>query len=425
MTLTAEVSGSTAVSKVEFYRDNSIVNTDTASPYSYQDTPPGVGTYSYFTRAVFTDQSQSDSTAISVRVVAAAVAVDQDGVTWELNSNGFLNRVTTLSKPSLPLSGGLGSVTIDGIELFVENQTTSYLLDLLPLSYISAHLPNYALERYLIASVRFVPQEGYTYRVQYKEDNSLINWSPELTIDDAIRGYILWCNYKASWLSWNAVPATFRLVQFGEASTVIGASYSEDVNGDGVDETVQNVTVSRQSRAKDYIRITLSLPNSVSGHHYQIQICIGGGQWTDFDDFDPIIGDGETLSIITDILETTLQLAKFRFVDFGEVTDSQLVVDFKNHKMTDWKKVRPSTPPGTRIGVIKGDTIEFRLREKSGLDLATTEATWSGEKAGTGDTISVTFNHLGNRRQSVQYNNGTAINTTITVKEATGLGKAL
>ena len=69
--------------------------------------------------------------------------------------------------------------------------------------------------------------------------------------------------------------------------------------------------------------------------------------------------------------------------------------------------------------------IEFRLREKSGLDLATTSAAWSGEKAGKGVTISVTFNHLGNRTQSVQYNNNTSINTTISVKEATGPGKRL
>ncbi len=67
--------------------------------------------------------------------------------------------------------------------------------------------------------------------------------------------------------------------------------------------------------------------------------------------------------------------------------------------------------------------IEFRLREKSGLDLATTSVAWSGEKAGKGVTISVTFNHLDDRTQSVQYANSTSINTAITLKEATGPGE--
>ena len=416
VTLTAEVSKEGgSVERVKFYRDGSLVNTDTASPYSYADTPSAVGTYSYYARAEFSDQTHLDSMTIDVEVV--------EFLKWEdIDNNGLFDQVlATLIKPMLG-----GFVTDNKVGLTVTDNFTS--LDFFPPNFLTTYIPTYEVDAFLLASVRFEYQEGSTYRVQFLgPDGSFINWSPVLSSesDQAIRDYILWCNFERLWVTWAEVPAAFRVVQIVEASKVIGEVYSEDVNGDGVNETVQNVTAAQQpigSGTGDFFRITLSLPNSVSDHHYQIQICIGGGEWTDFNDIDPIIGDGNPISISTNILDDTLQLAKFRFVDFGEVTDSQLVVDFKNHQMTNWKIVRPSTPPDARIGVIKADTIEFRLREKSGLDLATTEATWSGEKAGTGDTISVTFNQLGNKTQSVQYNNSTSINTTITVKEATGPG---
>ncbi len=312
---------------------------------------------------------------------------------------------------------------INDIELFATQDTTG--LDHFPPGFLDASLPQYTVEDFLLISLRFDYLKGATYRGQYKlaGDITWYNWSPDLTFVDAIRGYILWCDFLESWGNYFRVPEAFRVVQVGVASSLKGEPYSVDVNSDGVDDIVQEVTAAPKLKTGNSRNIELKLPTSIVGHIYRLQICLDGNQWINLAGVDPINGDGGQIIVNTDIAELTLQLAKFRFVDFGEVTDSQLVVDFKNHKMTDWKKVRPSTPPGARIGVIKGDTIEFRLREKSGLDLATTSATWSGEKAGTGDTISVTFKLLGNRTQSVQYNNNTSINTTITVKEATGHGE--
>ena len=314
VTLGAEVIGPTEVSRVEFYRNGSRVNTDTASPYSYMDTPPAVGTYSYYARAEFSDQSHSDSTAKSVEVV--------EFLKWEdINGDSILDQVlATLKKPDYgtnPIGVTSGSVTVNKIELFITDEST-HLLDLHD---ITENLPvEYEEDELFVTSLKFPYQRGYTYQAQYLQGTSWVDWSPVLTSEQSVRGYILWCDFESLWRAWALIPAVFRVVKLVEASTVIGESFSEDVNGDGVNETVQNVTATPQpigSGTGDYVRITLSFPNSVSGHYYQIQICIDGGQWTDFDDFDPIIGDGETLSIITDILETRLQLAKFRFVDLG------------------------------------------------------------------------------------------------------------
>ena len=46
VTLQAEVSGPTAISSVKFYRNGSLIYTDTASPYSITNTPEAIGTYS-------------------------------------------------------------------------------------------------------------------------------------------------------------------------------------------------------------------------------------------------------------------------------------------------------------------------------------------------------------------------------------------
>ena len=95
VTLEAKVSGATAVNRVEFYRDGSLVNTDTALPYSYADTPPAGGIYSYYARAEFSDQSHSDSMTISVEV--------EEFPKWEdIDKDGYLDQVlATLRKPML------------------------------------------------------------------------------------------------------------------------------------------------------------------------------------------------------------------------------------------------------------------------------------------------------------------------------------
>ncbi len=257
--LTAEVSQrGRSVERVKFYRDGSLVNTATASPYSYEDTPPAVGIYSYYARAEFSDQSHSDSMPIDVKVV--------EFLKWEdIDNNGILDQVlATLRKPTLSL-GGVGSVVGENdIVLTVTDQST-YLLGALTPDYIKTYLPNYEIDVYLLASVRFAPQDGYTYRAQYKLGNVWYNWSPILTIADAIRGYILWCNYEVSWSSIAYVPATFRVVKLGRTSYAKGEPFSVDVNGDGVDDKVQKVSPEVYGQDFDELFIKADCPQGVIG----------------------------------------------------------------------------------------------------------------------------------------------------------------
>ncbi len=313
VTLQAEVSQRRgSVERVKFYRNGSLIYTDITSPYSITNTPEAIGTYSYYVRAEFSDQSHSDSMPIDVEVVNDLLWDDIDG-------DGDLDQVlATLDKP--PLMGVTGTIlraglnNVKGVELIID-EVPFDVYDLgsrVRIQYIT------------IATVVFGIEKGYNYRVQYDAYRlpditkpTWVNWGELLPQTNRPVDIVWWCDYENFWRTWSSIPVRFRVVKIVEPSTVIGGAFSEDVNGDGVNETVQNVTAAQQPIAEDNVRITLSLPNSVSGHLYQIQICIDGGEWIDFDDFDPIIGDGEQIIVRTDIPETTLRLAKFRFVDFG------------------------------------------------------------------------------------------------------------
>lgn len=160
MTLQAEVSqGGGSVERVKFYRDGSLVNTDTASPYSYEDTPPAVGIYSYYARAEFSDQSHSDSMTISVVV--------EEFLTWDnIDNNEYLEQVlATLEKPVL--TRGIARVVTNGLELFITDESNEFL-DFFASGIITDLIPIYEIDDLLLASLRFDYQEGFTYRAQYK-----------------------------------------------------------------------------------------------------------------------------------------------------------------------------------------------------------------------------------------------------------------
>ena len=66
------------------------------------------------------------------------------------------------------------------------------------------------------------------------------------------------------------------------------------------------------------VNIVASLPNSIFGHEYRLQICVDNEEWADVIGVGPIIGDGGQIVINTNILDTILQLAKFRFIEFSD-----------------------------------------------------------------------------------------------------------
>ena len=98
-------------------------------------------------------------------------------------------------------------------------------------------------------------------------------------------------------------------------------------------------------------------------------------------------------------------------------------LEFQNQGMSSFKKVRPSLPPDTRIGVIMGDDVKFKAILPSELDESL--ISWSGEKNGNGETITITFQALGNRTVTTEYAGNDIVDTTITVDDATGVGETM
>ena len=57
--------------------------------------------------------------------------------------------------------------------------------------------------------------------------------------------------------------------------------------------------------------------------------------------------------------------------------------------------MKPDPSVDTRIGFIRGDEIDLRIADSSSLPASA--LSWSGEKEGTGDSISITFDEIGQR----------------------------
>jgi hypothetical protein len=92
LTATAADSDGT-ISKVEFYRGASLINTDTTAPYSYTDPNVAAGTYSYTAKAY--DNNGGITTSAAVAMVAAivnaaptiAISSPTSGAVFQLGQN--------------------------------------------------------------------------------------------------------------------------------------------------------------------------------------------------------------------------------------------------------------------------------------------------------------------------------------------------
>ena len=266
VTLEAEVSGTKAVNRVEFYRDGSLVNTDTASPYSYADAPPAAGIYSYYARAEFSDQSHSDSMPITVVV--------EEFLTWDhINGDNILDQVlATLRKP--PLLGIFGSIISNGVELRIDevNDEIVNINEQGP-----ARGSTTSIEIVTLTTVGFVIEEDDTYIVQYLDilENinpqapiilpEWVNWSPILPEPGGSENYYAWCDYENLWRIWSAIPEIFRVIKFGKASYAKGEPYSVDVNGDGAVDRVQEVSPEVHYRGDSEFIIKADCPEGVIG----------------------------------------------------------------------------------------------------------------------------------------------------------------
>lgn len=89
-----------------------------------------------------------------------------------------------------------------------------------------------------------------------------------------------------------------------------------------------------------------------------------------------------------------------------------------------WKVVDALVPhKDVRIGVITGDTVDFRAKFPSGATPTNSDISWEGEKTGTGPTINISFTGTGNKTVKLKVN-GTETNVaTVTVANPTGPGE--
>lgn len=281
VTLDAEV-GQGSVDRVEFYRGGSIVQTATVFPYSFTDTPNAAGTYSYFARAIFNNGSETDSNVIKVEVV------DEENEIWsDFNNDGYLDQVlAVLEKPN---SVGR-SIFVNDIELTIEDQTFNVFEPSFP-GYIN-------IEQNHLATVRFFIQKGYQDKVQYRDlsDNLWINWSPSLP-GGLNETRIVWCDVDELWAIWSDIPEFFRVIRLGRKSFSLNEPISEDVDGDGIDETAQEMSPEVYGQDDDELFIKVDCPENVIGCDEETTKLVinKDGQW--------IVAD-ETQSIIREITTT-------------------------------------------------------------------------------------------------------------------------
>ncbi len=344
VTLQAEVSGPTAVSSVKFYRNGSLIYTDTASPYSITNTPEAIGTYSYYVRAEFSDQSYSDSMTKDVEVV--------NDLNWDdIDNNGILDQVlATLDKP--PLMGVTGTIlqagsnSLKGVELIIDEVP----FDVYDLG------NGMRIQVITFATVAFGIEEGYTYQVQYQNflDNidplipvnphEWVNWGPTLPEPGSSKSTTRWCDYENIWRTWSSIPVRFRVVKIAKDSYAKGAPYSVDVNGDGVVDRVQEVSPEVLNTGDGEFIIKADCPEGVIGcDEANTEFVINdNGQWIIVDENPSIaretspddphypdeVGTGDR--VITVPRSTLLGLSFF----FAEVTPPVELKDINAHDIT-------------------------------------------------------------------------------------------
>lgn len=112
VTLTATASDDSGIASVQFYRNGSLINTDTDSPYTYADTLSSSGTYSY--TAVATDAASNSTTSSAVSVTATVSGSSGGGSGTGISTgntaavvtaaNAFLATLSTTQQASVVLN---------------------------------------------------------------------------------------------------------------------------------------------------------------------------------------------------------------------------------------------------------------------------------------------------------------------------------
>jgi hypothetical protein len=98
------------ISKVEFYRDTTLLNTDTTSPFSFNWTNVPAGTYSLTAKATDNNNAVTTSSAISV----ISNALPTVSITSPANNASFIAPATITIGPTVSDSDG----TISKVEFF-------------------------------------------------------------------------------------------------------------------------------------------------------------------------------------------------------------------------------------------------------------------------------------------------------------------
>ena len=428
-TLTASASDADGtIVTYAFSRGSTLVQSGPLNTYSYNN--PMRGTHSFTVTVTDDDGASTTSDPVTVRVTASSEE-------WaDLNADGIFDRIlATLERPVVQSVGGISEVTVNGVILEIEEIIDDYLD------------PSGSLDTFLV-SIR-VPSSltpvGFNY--QFQHATTADSWINAGSVRPGSTNGIYECPIDGtlSQTEYFALPLFYRLAQIAKASAKVGSIFQTDANHDGVEDDVQEVSIEVREvdDENDEMIIVVDCPQDVTG--CDTAVIEMNGIWSRVDDNADIISEvdsndtdypsgitstqrvyrltrrlcwGEDDDLATSLTNLGECVSGFGFAD---VTVPQWSVDFQNHQMTVWKQVAPSSTPYARNGVLKGDTIDFRVQGTTGLD--TTKFAWSGEKTGTGTTISVTFNQLGTRIQSVQYSNSKKMNIEITVKEAVGDGR--
>ena len=352
VTLTATAADSDgSITRVSFIRGKVFVH-DTDAPYTHTYTPAETGEFTFYAQALDNDGAFTNSNNVTFTVIAATPVVVQESETWpDIDNDGYLDQVLAkLEKPAL--LGISGSIMLNGVELRIDEVSVDY--------YDPVTISNKILT-VALTTVGFRIEMDHTYRVQFQDilesvvpmppqdPPEWVDWSPILPEPGGpLDGYV-WCDYENQWIIWAAIPETFRVVKYGKASMVIGAAFSEDVNGDGVDETVHNVTATPKSVAGNLINAVISLPTSIINHQYILQKCVDGNKWIYIDG--PIIGDGGLISVTTEITADVFANAKFRLVEFSEAA---LIVDVVSVDASDPQNTKVNyriSPPNATIDI--------------------------------------------------------------------------
>ena len=349
VTLTATADDSDgSVTRVSFIRGK-VFALDPDAPYTHTYTPAEIGEFTFYAQALDNDGAFTNSDDVTFTVIAAPPVVVQESETWQdIDNNGYLDQVLAkLEKPAL--LGISGSIMLNGVELRIDEVSVDY--------YDPFTVSNKILT-VALTTVGFRIEMDHTYRVQFQDilesvvpmppqdPPEWVDWSPILPEPGGpLDGYV-WCDYENQWIIWAAIPESFRVVKYGKASMVIRAAFSEDVNGDGVDDNVQEISpeVYRYKEDSDELFIKVDCPDGVIGcDQDNTELVINdNGSWIIVDENQSIarnISPGDTdypssgvtpNDLVVAVAESTLPRLSFFFAEVTPV-DSVTINTFIPH----------------------------------------------------------------------------------------------